>query len=186
MADAEAGTADTQARELLERVLIEEAVKKSGLLWVRGGDAGPPVGLWHLWIDGAVCLVGGGPGEQPLDGLPDGGTATVTVRSKEKGGRLVVFPATVRELAPHSEAWQAAVEELKLKRLNAPDAPTMTERWARECRVLRLEPAGRPGEAPGSMSESSGAAPLVPTPATTRHPIPPGLPRLLLRRKRRG
>jgi hypothetical protein len=167
---------------LLEQALVEEAAKKSGLVWVRG-DGGTGA-LWHLWHDGALCVVGGGPGEQPLPGLADGGSATVTVRSKDKGGRLVTFPARVRELAPHSEPWTAAVEELKGKRLNAPDADTMTERWARECRVLRLEPAGPATESPGAMPDDGGAAAPVPTPATTRRPIPAALPRLLMRRKR--
>ncbi len=177
----------TRTREMLERALIEEAARKSGLLWVRGA-AGPAIGLWHVWHDGAVCVVGGGPGEQPLRGLPDGGTATVTVRSKDKGGRLVSFPAAVRELPPGGDAWRAAVDELKGGRLNAPDAPVMTERWARECRVLRLEPSGPPQEAPGAMPDASGAAAPPPSPAVTRRPAPAALPRLLLGRagRRRG
>ena len=64
------------------------------------------------------------------------------MRSKDKGGRLVAWPATVVELAPDSAEWEAAVAELKGKRLNAPDGEAMPDRWARECRVLRLEPTG--------------------------------------------
>jgi len=169
---------------LLDQALVEEATKKSGLIWVRGPE-GPARSLWHLWHDGAVCLVGG-PQEQPLDalGLADGGSATVSVRSKDKGGRLVVWPARVTELAPHSERWEAAVGELKGKRLNAPDSETITERWARECRVLRLEPAGAPVQQPGSMPEDSHAAPPLPTGATTRRRMPSALPRLLFRKRR--
>lgn len=172
---------------LLDQALVEEAGKKSGLVWVRGPE-GPARALWHLWLEGAVCLVGGGPQEQPLDGmgLVDGGTAEVSARSKDKGGRLVVWPARVVEPAPGSEAWEAAVGELKGKRLNAPDADTITERWARECRVLRLEPAGQPLQSPGSMPDGSGSAAPLPTAATTRKPIPAGLPRLLLRRKKKA
>lgn len=177
---------ETPGRETLERALIEEAAKKSMLLWVSGGDGGPATGLWHVWHEGAVCLVGGGPGEQPLRGLADGGTAMVTARSKDKGGRLVTFPATVRELAPRGAAWQDTVDQLKGKRLNATDAPTMTDRWAGECRVLRLEPAGPPVEAPGRMPDAEGAAAPVPTSATTREPVPASLPRLLFRRGRRA
>ncbi|QPP06717.1 hypothetical protein G4Z16_10285 [Streptomyces bathyalis] len=170
---------------LLDHALIEEASKKSGLIWVRGPE-GPPRALWHVWHDGAVCIVGGGPLEQPLDGLGlrDGGTATVSVRSKDKGGRLVVWPARVTELAPHGERWETVVGELRGKRLNAPDFPTLSERWARECRVLRLEPAGVPVEKPGAMPDDSQAAAPLPTPATTRRRIPVGLPRLLFRRRR--
>ncbi|MFE9994252.1 hypothetical protein [Streptomyces avermitilis] len=177
--------------QLLDRALVEEATKKSGLIWVRGDGApaaddrahgGPTRPLWHVWHEGAVCLVGDGPGEQPLTGLVDGGGATVTVRSKDKGGRLVTWSAKVVELAPGSPEWAAAVAELKGKRLNAPDGEAMPERWARECRVLRLEPLGDTAELP---TDSLAAAPL-PTPATTRHPIPAALPRLLLKRRKRG
>ncbi len=175
---------------LLGRALVEEATKKSGLIWVRGhgvpalhveGHGVPARALWHVWHDGAVCLVGDGPGEQPLPGLVDGGDAVVTVRSKDKGGRLVSWSASVVELAPRSPEWDAAVAELKGKRLNARDSEAMPERWARECRVFRLEPTGDRAELP----DSSLAAPPLPTSATTRQPVPAGLHRLLFRRKRR-
>ncbi|MGQ4387019.1 hypothetical protein [Streptomyces sp. SAS_270] len=171
--------------ELLDQALVEEATKKSGLIWVAGSGAPAPSAegvdrpLWHVWHEGAVCVVGDGPGEQPLPGLTDGGSAVVTVRSKDKGGRLVAWPAKVVELAPRSAQWEAAVAELKGKRLNAPDGEAMPERWASECRVLRLEPSGNPAELP----DGSLAAPPLPTPATTRQPIPAALPRLLFRKK---
>jgi hypothetical protein len=126
--------------DLLNRALVEEATKKSGLIWVRGGvpvldgDAvsAPTRALWHVWIEGAAYVVGDGPGEQPLPGLLDGGDALVTVRSKDKGGRLVAWPAKVVELAPGSPEWQTAVTELKGKRLNAPDAGCCA--WNRRAR----------------------------------------------------
>ncbi|MBD0710993.1 MULTISPECIES: hypothetical protein [unclassified Streptomyces] len=165
--------------ELLGSALVEEATKKSGLVWVRG--TGPARALWHVWHDGAALVVGDGPGEQPLPGLADGGTAEVTVRSKDKGGRIVGWKAAVRELAPGTEAWEAAVAELKGKRLNAPDGEAMTARWARECRVLRLAPSG----VETALPDGSLAAVPLPSPATTRDPIPGGLPRLLLKRRGR-
>ncbi|WP_433545826.1 hypothetical protein ACQPZG_12175 [Streptomyces sp. CA-294286] len=165
---------------LLDRALVEEATKKSGLVWVRG--SGPARPLWHVWLDGAAHLVGDGPGEQPFPGLADGSAAHVTVRSKDKGGRLVAWTAVVRELTPGTEEWDAAVAELKGKRLNAPDAERMTDRWARECRVLRLTPQGDLAPLPeGSLS----AAPLA-TSATTRQPVPAALPKLLLRRRKKA
>ncbi|UXY29749.1 hypothetical protein [Streptomyces sp. HUAS TT20] len=168
--------------ELLDQALVEEATKKSGLIWVKGTGAPAARALWHVWHEGAVCLVGDGPGEQPLPGLADGGFAEVTVRSKDKGGRLVSWTASVSEPAPGSAEWEAAVAELKGKRLNAPDGEAMTARWARECRVLRLTPTGTTTPLPStSLAESP-----LPTPATTRRPIPAALPRLLAgRRKRR-
>lgn len=166
--------------ELLDQALVEEATKKSGLVWVRGPE-GPARALWHVWHEGALCLVGDGPGEQPLPGLTDGDEAEVTVRSKDKGGRLVAWTAKVVELSAGSEAWDAAVAELKGKRLNAPDGEAMTGRWARECRVLRLEPTGSTLPLPdGDLAEAP-----VATTATTRRPIPAGLPKLLLKRRRR-
>ncbi len=108
-----------------------------------------------------------------MPGLVDGAEAVVTVRSKDKGGRLVTWTAKVVELAPGSPGWEAAVAELKGKRLNAPDGEAMPERWARECRVLRLEPTG----ATAPLPDASLAAAPVRTPATTREPIPAGLPR---------
>ncbi|MGY3679943.1 hypothetical protein ACVWXU_003566 [Streptomyces sp. TE33382] len=123
------------------------------------------------------------PGEQPFPpGITDGATAEVTVRSKDKGGRLVVWTAAVAVLAPHSDEWEAAVAELKGKRLNAPDAELMTERWARECAVVRLTP----GEIRTGLPDTSLAAPPLPTGATTRRPVPDALPRLLLKRRRRS
>ncbi|MEU5048337.1 hypothetical protein [Streptomyces sp. NPDC021096] len=165
----------------MTQALIEEATKKSGLIWVQG-PTGPSRALWHVWHDGAAHIVGG-PGEQPVDALAltDGGSATVTVRSKDKGGRLVTWTATVSELPPRGEAWTAAVAELKGKRLNAPDAERLEERWAQECRVLRLAPSGATVDLP---SGSLTAVPL-PTPATTRLPMPAALPKLL-RRGRKG
>ncbi|MGR4881966.1 hypothetical protein ACIPUC_21585 [Streptomyces sp. LARHCF249] len=162
----------------LDLALVEEATKKSGLIWVRG--AGADRALWHAWVDGAAHVLGDGPGEQPFPGLADGASAEVTVRSKDKGGRLVAWTATVRELAPRGEEWAAAVAELKGKRLNAPDSEEMTERWARECRLLRLEPESVRAELPAG---SLAAAPLA-SPAITREPIPAHLPKLLLKRKK--
>ncbi|MGA5894368.1 hypothetical protein [Streptomyces venetus] len=166
--------------ELLGRALVEEATKKSGLVWVQGPD-GPARALWHVWHEGAACLVGDGPGEQPLPGLADGAEARVTVRSKDKGGRLVSWTARVTQLEPGSEAWDAAVAELKGKRLNAPDGEAMPDRWARECRVLRLEPTG----ARAPMPDDSLAEAPLPSPAITRRPVPAGLHRLLLKKRKR-
>ncbi|NML52814.1 hypothetical protein HHL19_08215 [Streptomyces sp. R302] len=162
-----------------ELFLVEEATKKSGLVWVRG--TGPARALWHVWHDGAAHVVGDGPGEQPLPGLADGATAEVTVRSKDKGGRIVAWTAAVRQLTPGTEEWDAAVAELKGKRLNAPDGEAMPERWARECRVLRLDPR----TATTALPDASLAAVPLPSPATTRRPVPAALPKLLLRRKKK-
>ncbi|MEU8435059.1 hypothetical protein AB0F18_19455 [Streptomyces sp. NPDC029216] len=164
----------------LDLALVEEASKKSGLIWVRG--MGADRALWHAWVDGAAHVLGDGPGEQPFPGLADGAAAEVTVRSKDKGGRLVAWTAAVREIAPRTGPWETAVAELKGKRLNAPDSEEMTERWARECRLLRLEPVAVADRLP----EGSLAAAPLDSPAITRRPIPAGLPKLLLKRKKKA
>ncbi|MEU0134169.1 hypothetical protein ABZ172_09065 [Streptomyces sp. NPDC006296] len=170
----------TAADVLLARALVEEATKKSGLIWVRG--TGPSRALWHVWHEGAAVLVGDGPDEQPLPaGLDHGAAAEVTVRSKDKGGRIVAWTAAVSVLEPRSEEWEAAVGELRGKRLNAPDAERMPERWARDCRVVRLTP-GAPDTA---LPDGSLAAVPLPTGATTRRTAPAALPRLLLKRRGR-
>lgn len=53
--------------ELLDQALVEEATKKSGLIWVRGPE-GPARALWHVWHEGAACLVGDGPGSSRCRG----------------------------------------------------------------------------------------------------------------------
>jgi hypothetical protein len=172
-------TAETAAAAE-QTALIEEGTKKSGLVWVNGQA------VWHAWVDGALCLVGG-PGEQPLPaGLGEGGAASVTVRSKDKGGRLVTWPARVTLLAPDSEQWLAATAELKSKRLNSPHGEAITTFWADQGQVFRLTPQGPPTEHPGAMPTDSGVSAPPVTSATTREPQPAGLPRLLFRRRRRG
>ncbi|MFI6346542.1 hypothetical protein [Streptomyces sp. NPDC050560] len=156
-------------------VLVAEAAKKSGLVWARGGE-GRERPLWHVWHDEAVCVIGDGPGEQPLTGLHAGAPAEVVIRSKDKGGRIVAFTAAVTELVPGTEAWDAAADELRRTRLNTPDADGVVARWGRECRLLRLAPGQVHGEAPtGSL-----AAPPPHSPAVTR-----GAPTGLFGRRRR-
>ncbi|GAV42933.1 hypothetical protein [Streptomyces acidiscabies] len=169
----------TSPLDPLDRALVEEATKKSGLIWVKGPGT-PARPLWHAWHEGAAHLLGDGPGEQPLPGLADGGTAEVTVRSKDKGGRLVTWTARVVRLEPGTDEYAAAATELKTKRLNAPDGEAVLERWARECRLLRLEPTGETLPTP----EGDLAASPLPTPATTRQPIPAAVPKLLFRKRK--
>ena len=155
-----------------DRALVEEATKKSGLIWVRGTD-GPARALWHVWHEGAACLVGDGPGEQPLPaGLTDGGAAEVTVRSKDKGGRLVAWTARVVELAPGLRGVGGGGRRAEGQAAErAGRASAMTERWARECRVLRLEPTGESAarQLPDGLARRAAAA----DPRDHRRPIRP-------------
>jgi hypothetical protein len=133
----------------LRTALVEETCRKSALVWLRPLGDTHAVAAWHVFVDGAVHLVGGGL-EQPLPVLAEGQELEVTVRSKDTGGRLLTFVATATVLEPDGEAC----------------------RWARESTVLRLEPTGRLVESPGHVSHRSHAAEPAGSPATTRGPLP--------------
>ncbi|MEU6717739.1 hypothetical protein ABZ897_40270 [Nonomuraea sp. NPDC046802] len=113
---------------------IEEGAKKSGVLWL---TLDRPRLAWHAWHDGAIYLVSGG-GEQQLPGLDALDRVHVTLRSKDNGARLTEFEAEVAVVDQAAAAEAVAV--LAKERLNAPDSEHLTERWARECVVVRLTP----------------------------------------------
>lgn len=150
--------------------MVDEATKKSGLVWVR--PAGPrqhAQGVWHLWQDGAAFVLTGGI-EQDLPSLGD--RAYVTVPSKEKGSRLVTWVADVTVVAPETDEWAAVVPNLLGKRLNLPDGEAAADRWGRECVLYRLTPTGEVTETPDQPSTHAHAVPPPPTPARTRVPRP--------------
>jgi hypothetical protein len=119
--------------------LIEEATRRSSVVWVQPEGGGRALPVWHLWHDGAAYVVAGGI-EQPL---PACTRATVTVRSRERqGDRLVCWVADVSTVPPASPLWNDVVPLLHARRLNAPDGEAQPERWARESTVLRLVPTG--------------------------------------------
>lgn len=117
--------------------LIAEATRRSGVVWV-AGPQGAPALLWHLWHDGAMYVVGGGP-EQPLPVAP-GDAARVVVRSKAaQAGVVVEWPAAVDAVVPGTELWDEVVPLLAAERLNAEAG--RSARWVAECVVLRFTPA---------------------------------------------
>jgi hypothetical protein len=106
-----------------------------------------------VWVDGRAYLLGGGIEQQLPAGLDASEVsaqtkAEVTVASKDKGDRLVVWVAEVGVVPPGSDEWDRVVPALRTKRLNSPDGDDAPTRWARECTVLRLTPAGEVLEAP--------------------------------------
>jgi hypothetical protein len=120
--------------------LIEEATKRSAVVWVTGSGRAHPV--WHVWRDGSAYVVTGGL-EQPLPDVAPGGRAVVVVRSKAKqNDRLVQWVADVSVVDPGTPEWDEIVPLLHAKRLNPPDGEEQPQRWARESVVLRLTPTG--------------------------------------------
>lgn len=152
---------------------IDDAMKKTGLVWVRAAGRGHrAIGLWHLWQGGSVYLLTGGL-EQPAPGeLAAGAKAHVTARAKGRNARVLSFEASVETVAPASEEWPAVTAALMPKRLNLPDGEAAPERWARECTVWRLQPTGVIFETAQEPSTASHAAIPPPSPARSRVPRP--------------
>jgi hypothetical protein len=151
--------------------LIDEAMKKAAIAWIAVGDR-PPRGVWCLSADGALWVVSG-PGEQDVPGLAGANSARVTLRG-DHGGRIVTWPAAVAAIAPGGEQWEQIVPQLAGKRLNAPGtAEQLAARWAAECTVSRLTPAGEPVEAGPTLPDGPLAEPPRETPARqhTRRPF---------------
>ena len=136
--------------------LIEEATRRSGVVWVTPEGSEHAHAIWHLWHDGAMYVVTGGL-EQPM---PVAARATVTVRSKDRqADRLVTWVADVEPVPPDSDLWAEVVPLLHARRLNAPDGEEQPRRWARESVVLRFTPTG---ETVPIAPDSYAAAPLGP------------------------
>jgi hypothetical protein len=145
-------------------------MKKAPLVWLELDGHGASA-AWCVWIEGAAYVVSG-PGEQPVPGLGESTRADVVVRSADTLARIVRWPAAVSRVRPGSEEWDAAVPTLLGKRLNLRDAEGAAARWAAECVVSRLEPAGEPDEVGDSLPATGHhAAPPV-TPAATRVTVP--------------
>jgi hypothetical protein len=139
--------------------LVTEAMKKAAVAWVAVGG-GPAFALWCLPLEDALYVVSG-PGEQAAPGLAEAADATVSLRG-DHGGRIVTWPAAVTRVLPETEEWAAVTPQLASKRLNAPgSAAALIERWAAECAVHRLAPAGDPAP----EGDASEAAPPRDTPA---------------------
>ncbi|NKZ07058.1 hypothetical protein [Actinomadura latina] len=147
----------------LNRALVEEAAKKSGLLWLDLPGLPQPRAAWHVWHDGSAYVLTGGEGEQPLPGLAESAHVPVILRSKDKGGRLVAFIADVEVVEPGTEQWDAVTPVLAKERLNARTHEEQVETWATESWIVRLTPAD---EIAGAADGYAAVRP-VPTPATT-------------------
>ncbi len=159
-ADTAAGR-PAEPRPANASALLNEAMTKSGLLWIEVADdrTWP---AWHVWDDGAALVVSG-PGEQPLPWLPK--EVRLIVRSKDTGGRLLTVRAHVHVLDPGTPEWQRATELLRASRLNAVD-DSLT-RWAAECTVTALVPFDSPLESPGAYAAHDHREAPARTSATT-------------------
>ena len=124
--------------------LVDEALKKAGLVWIGLAGTGPDRAYWYAWQGGKLYLLTGGD-EQPDPGWTERAQVDVLVRSKETTERLVVFRATVTLGLATDGDWVDATAELAKQRLNLTDADHAAERWAdiHRHRVYRLTPDRR-------------------------------------------
>jgi hypothetical protein len=151
--------------------LVNEAAKKSDLIWVRAAEPGyRSQAMWHLWQDGAFWLLTGGLEQPAPEDLAE--RALVTLRSKDKGSRLTTIEADVSVVDPASDDWAAIAKALQTERLNLPDSEQAQARWARECTLYRLVPTGAVVETPDDPSTTAHRAAPPPTPARSRVPRP--------------
>ena len=140
--------------------LLTEALAKSSVCWIDGGDG--PRAAWFVTLGGAVLVVTG-PGEQNLPAL--GEEARILLRSKDSGGRLLEVRARVRELYPQDPAWADAAAALAAERLNATD--DLVARWAASGTIYQLRPFALPLQSPGEYAAGSGSEVIEPGRGTT-------------------
>lgn len=114
-----------------------EAVRRSGVVWLRDGTRDRLV--WHAFHDGALWVVGG-PGEQDLGGVPELPEVEVVARDPETRARAGVLRCTVERVRPGTPAWEDGVPRLHGARQSARDLAGQQERWAAGATVLRLVP----------------------------------------------
>ena len=105
--------------------LVDEATRKSGLIWV-GAAGEPPRPVRHIWHDGGAYLVVGGR-EQELPGVDVVQTVSVMVRSKDKGGRLVTWTAKPRQVVPDGDEWATVVS---IPTASGSTLPTANSNWS--------------------------------------------------------
>ena len=165
--------------------LVEEAGKKSALLWLSARPGGRAYAAWHVWVDGAALVVSGGLEQDApvLDQLDADRRVIVTLRSKDTWGRLVTWVGHAETIRPDDDAWQSAAAQLHAKRLNSPDGEAQPDRWRRESVITRIVPSGELLESPAHMPSGSQRAEPPGSPATTRGRLPFTIGRRARRRR---
>lgn len=159
---------DEAAEQALDEALADEAMKKSGLIWVEPAADLPAQAVWHVWVEGRAYVLTG-PGEQPDPGLVPGQPARVIVRSKDNAHRLVSFAAEVATVSETEDDWGPATAALAAGRLNLRDAEGAPARWSTDAAttIYRLTPDQQLHEGPGRYDDASGREAPVATSATT-------------------
>lgn len=130
--------------EVPPAALLAEAARKSRVAWLTfDGSTGEVAELlvWQAWHDQALLVLADADVDPRLADLPQARTATVSVRSRDHGGRLADCPCTVEVVDPEDPAWSSAADALLSVRLNLVDPAAERERWRRAVPLVRLRPA---------------------------------------------
>lgn len=119
---------------------VQEAIKKSSIVWLRyqvnGHEHTVPV--WYV-ADKDTLYVLSGEREQTLPGAERIRRAEVIVRWKGRNARVAEVPATVSLVEP-GPRWDEIADKIAEKRLNIPGLPEDTaRRWRDECHILELK-----------------------------------------------
>jgi len=121
--------------------LVAALGRKTDVCWVRVG--GVTQAVWHGWVeldgDGALAVVSDGE-EQPFPEVADGGRVEVVMRSKDTGGRVLVWEGVADVVRPGDAGWEPTVAALLARRLNLRDPQTAPQRWAQDSVVRQLRP----------------------------------------------
>lgn len=119
---------------------VQEALKKSTILWLRwreGGDGERTMPVWFFNDKGRIFVLNG-ERQQTIPNARSLRRCDVILRWKGKNSRIAELPASARILEKGPE-WQEIAEKIAEKRLNIPGAPEETaRRWHDECDILEL------------------------------------------------
>jgi hypothetical protein len=126
---------------------IEDAVKKSDVLWVgeerNGRDRAVPV--WFAYNQGRIYLIHSDQrdsGEQQIPGLPDAVELVVVTRYKYRDTRAGRFHAAVRLIEPASPEFDGLAGILADRRRDRHGPPQdAIRKWKQSCVIAELTPA---------------------------------------------
>lgn len=118
---------------------VQEALKKSTILWLRWSDDGQQrsMPVWFINDKGRLYVLSG-ERNQTIPNVERLRRCDVIFRQKGKNVRIAEIPATLRIL-DHGPEWDEVAEKIAEKRLNIPGLPEETaRRWRDECHIVEL------------------------------------------------
>jgi hypothetical protein len=142
--------------------VLEEALKKSTVVWIRAvgadGTGGRAVPAWYGLVDGRVYVLTGG-SEQRIPGLAEAGRAVLAARSKDQQSLVAEVEASARVVGASEPLFGRVVPVLLPRRLNLRDGEAAADRWRKECTLVELTPSPVPldATAPGRKGYGPGA-----------------------------